>query len=288
MSLKTQFRRLRQAFAPMLRPVLEHVAPVRGFAGAVLARRQPAQVQVDGLVYDVHPGDFGVTLELTSAGAYEPGSLQVMLERLPEGGCFVDIGAHVGLFTLPAARRVGPGGKVFAFEPNPANRALLEANVQRNGFADVVEIIPAAVSAAAGRAVLHCCAWNTGDHRLLGAPSGRKGVEVDVVALGDFLAEREMHADVIKVDVQGAEVQVLEGLGTPDPLPALLLEYSPSMVVDAGDDPERLLAMMESAGWLLAMVDEDTGALTHGDAAAVRKACPHQSYVNLLAEVTRA
>ena len=279
-----EFRSLRQFLAPLMRPFLEHCGPLRSIASAQLARRQPKQIVLDGLRYDVHPGDFGVTLELVGTGTYEPGSLQVMLDQLPEGGCFIDVGAHVGLFTLPAARKVGSGGRVFAFEPDPNNRRLLEANIQRNGFGDIVQVIPAAVGQADGRAVLHCSAWNTGDHRLLGAPRGRTGVEVDVIALGGFLHREGVSANVIKIDVQGAEARVLQGLGTPAPLPSLLLEYSPSMVVDAGDDPAAMLDAMVAAGWRLHIIDEGSGDLLAGDAQFIKRRCPHRSYVNLLAE----
>lgn len=281
---KSRFRSFRQALAPLLRPVLEHGGPLRYVAAKVLAGRQPSSVEVDGLRFDVHAGDFGVTLELIAAGAYEPGSQQVMLDRLPQGGCFVDIGAHVGLFALPAARKVGPSGRVFAFEPNPENRALLEANVVRNGMEGIVEVVPCAVGDAAGTAVLHCSAWNTGDHRLFGAPRGRRRVDVEVVRLDEFLGARGCRADMIKIDVQGAEARVIAGLGVPDPLPVLLMEYSPSMVVDAGDDPEALLQGLVDSGWALSMVDEGSGSLTPGSVADVVKRCPHHAYVNLLIE----
>ncbi|MCH2135773.1 MAG: FkbM family methyltransferase [Phycisphaerales bacterium] len=284
MANKSRFRLLRQSLAPMLRPVLEHVGPLRFFASKVLARRQPRQVTLEGLRYDVPPGDFGVTLELLGTGTYEPGSLKVLLDLLPEGGTFIDVGAHVGLFTLPAARKVGPGGRVIAFEPDPDNRAMLEANIERNGFSDVVEVVAAAVSSQTGTATLHRSAWNSGDHRLLGAPRGRRGISVDVVALADVIADRALQVDAIKIDVQGAEARVLQGLGQPDPLPALLMEYSPSMMVDAGDDPQGLLAALEAGGWQLQIIDEGTGDLLGGDAAFVHRRCPYRSYVNLLAE----
>jgi len=284
MPAQNRFRRLRQLLAPMLRPVLEHGGPLRRLAIARLAKRQPSQVTLNGLRYDVHPGDFGVTLELIGTGQYEPGSLQVLLDLLPKGGTFIDVGAHVGLFTLPAARHVGDNGRVVAFEPDPDNRRLLEANIERNELGHIVEVIPAAVAAENGSAILHRSAWNTGDHRLLGAPRGRRGVPVDVVALGPFLKERGLKADAVKIDVQGAEARVIRGLGQPDPLPALLMEYSPSMVADAGDDPASLLEQLDSAGWQLHIIDEDTGDLLEGDPATIRRQCPHRSYVNLLAE----
>src|SRR5579884_2708762 len=56
---------------------------------------------------------------------------------LQPGDLFVDGGAHIGFFTLAAAARVGPSGRVIAFEPAPATRAALVRNLQLSGFANV-------------------------------------------------------------------------------------------------------------------------------------------------------
>ena len=116
----------------MLRPILEHVGVLRAPALWLLGRRQPDRVELDGCSYQVHPRDFGVTLELHSTGDYEQGTRRCIFEMLKPGMTFVDIGAHVGLFSVPAASCVGPSGRVFAFEPDPSNRQLLEANIESN------------------------------------------------------------------------------------------------------------------------------------------------------------
>ena len=65
----TNFNRLRAMLAPAIRPVLEWIPPVRWLAMKVLARRQPAEVEVEGLAFEVHPADFGVTFEIAQTGA---------------------------------------------------------------------------------------------------------------------------------------------------------------------------------------------------------------------------
>src|SRR5215471_19195745 len=72
--------------------------------------------------------------------------INIVARLLEPGDVFVDGGAHVGLFTLVAARRVGPGGRVIAFEPSPANRQRLLDNVALNGFTQV-DVRPEALAA---------------------------------------------------------------------------------------------------------------------------------------------
>src|SRR5262249_1753626 len=83
-------------------------------------------------------------------GAYEPGFYQPFVEKIKAGMVVFDVGAHVGIFTLGAAKRVGPNGRVFAFEPSPATFSLPEHQVLLNGWRDRVETVRGVVSDVAG------------------------------------------------------------------------------------------------------------------------------------------
>ncbi|MDP7070619.1 MAG: FkbM family methyltransferase [Phycisphaerales bacterium] len=280
----TTFNKLRSALAPAVRPILEYVPPVRWAAMWWLGRRQPSEVVVDGLAYAVHPADFGVTFEIARTGDYEPATRSACLELLEPGMTFVDIGAHVGLFAVPAAMAVGPEGHVHAFEPDPDNRALLERNVARHTCGNV-EVHPEAVAAAPGSLTLARSRYNTGDHRLVEGPS-RGGVSVDVIALAPWLATRGITPDVIKMDVQGAEPLVIRGMSDfleGDLALALLMEFAPAMLRSAGTDPSNLLADLVSHGFDLELIDERTGLRSQASVADIMSACPAHGYVNLLA-----
>ena len=80
------------------------------------------------------------------AGRHEPGVQSSIAERLRPGSCFIDVGADVGFFSLLAARLAGPGGRVVAIEPVPANADLIKANAMLNRF-DNVTIVTAAAGA---------------------------------------------------------------------------------------------------------------------------------------------
>jgi FkbM family methyltransferase len=278
----TTFCRLRASLAPLVRPVLEHVAPIRWVAMKWLTRRQPAEVQIGGLAYAVHPADFGVTFEIASTGDYEPVTRAACAAALKPGDTFIDIGAHVGLFTVPASAVVGATGRVIAFEPSPDNRLLLEANTKRHGCENV-EVVAAAVADRSGKMTLSQSRINTGDHRL-GETRGRSGVRVQVVALDEWLASRSLVPKVIKMDVQGAEPLVLAGmkelLGSEHPL-QVLLEFAPSMLRAAGSDPLRLLEGLQANGFVLHIIDERRGNTVSASPTDIMEACPSRGYVNL-------
>jgi len=278
----TTFCRLRSALAPAIRPVLAYVPPVRWMALKVLACRQPAEVEVGGVSFEVHPADFGVTFEIASTGDYEPVTRAACIKALQPGMTFIDIGAHVGLFAVPAAMAVGPEGRVVAFEPDPDNRRLLERNIARHGLDNVV-VVAAAVADQAGDITLNRSRFNTGDHRIDARPEAR-GVRVPMVSLDDWLEANDVQPDVIKMDVQGAEPLVLTGLQTvldgKRPL-HMLLEFAPAMLRASGTDPRDLLRRLDHSGFAMQVIDERTGDAVDAGVDAILRACPKRSYVNL-------
>ena len=74
---------------------------------------------------------------------------------------FVDLGANLGVFTLLGAKLVRPNGRVYAFEPEPANYSLLGKNIQANGYDDTVLAAPYAISDQSGEATLFLAKYGT-------------------------------------------------------------------------------------------------------------------------------
>ena len=184
-------------------------------------------------------------------GVWEPGETALLLGWLAPGMTFVDIGAHVGYYTVLAARRVSPGGLVFAFEPSPRNYELLLANVWRNELTNVV-CFPWAVSDHMGFLDLFLDERNTGDNRLFQGDRG-PGVRVRAVAL-DTLPSIRPPIDVVKIDVQGAEEAVIEGMKhllSRSPNARITLEYWPFGLRALGRDERRALEYYRSLGYRL-------------------------------------
>jgi hypothetical protein len=115
-----------------------------------------------------HEHDDWITPVLAQQRVLEPGETDFLESRLRAGMTFLDLGAHIGYFSLVAGRLVGPRGLVLAFEPDPRNFELLLANVWRNGLANVVRF-PWAVGEASCFASLYLL----GDE--YGRPSDRPG-----------------------------------------------------------------------------------------------------------------
>jgi FkbM family methyltransferase len=184
-------------------------------------------------------------------GVWEPGETALLLGWLAPGLTFVDIGAHVGYYTVLAARRVSPGGLVFAFEPSPRNYELLLANVWRNELTNVV-CFPWAVSDHTGFVDLFLDERNTGDNRLFQDDRG-PGVRVRAVAL-DALPSIRPPIDVVKIDVQGAEEAAIEGMKhllSRSPNARVTLEYWPFGLRALGRDERRTLDFYRSLGYRL-------------------------------------
>ena len=145
---------------------------------------------------------------------------RLMIERLRPGDTFVDVGAHYGYFSLLAARLVGDGGHVFAFEAAPRTHAVLADNVRAR---QTIEVVHAAASDAPGRLTFHefptyYSEYNTFDvSQFEGeawfAANPPRRLEVEAVTLAGVLAKapRAAPARLIKIDVEGAEALVIGG-----------------------------------------------------------------------------
>jgi FkbM family methyltransferase len=147
-------------------------------------------------------------------GTFEPSLLSKLKEVLRPGMCFLDIGSNVGIHSLHAARLVGPGGKVLAVEPQSKACALLEKNISRNAAANIQVARCALGPMDETRTFYHISKDDLGMNslRLRGdeTPLGSEVVEVRTL---ETLAEshRFQHVDVAKIDVEGAEMEVLRG-----------------------------------------------------------------------------
>ena len=127
------------------------------------------------------------------------------------GDVVLDIGANLGAYSLLFAQWVGPGGHVYAFEPAPEARRGLERHVRLNRCADRVTISGEAMSSAPGVAQFRA-AGPHGDNRLVAdGGSGGDRIGVKTTSIDDFCAKNRLAPALIKVDVEGAELDVLKG-----------------------------------------------------------------------------
>jgi len=182
-------------------------------------------------------------------GIYEIDKITAVQKLLKPGSTFVDIGANVGDYTLLAASLVGNAGRVLSFEPEPRNRGWLQQSIDLNGYKNI-DVFPVALSDGEGEASLYL-GEIAGYHTLIpGHPERQAGtITVKTRTLDSYLHElgRE-HVDMMKIDVEGAEMQVLRGARTTlgkNPNMILFLEIHP----DVGVDPEEVRSFLGQFGF---------------------------------------
>lgn len=151
------------------------------------------------------------SLFLSIDGEYQVFEKEIMEKEIESGDTVLDIGANIGYFTMIFADLVGACGKVFAFEPDPDNFALLKRNIEENGYKNV-ELIQKAALNRTGMHKLYLCEDNRADHRVYDSHDGRSWIEIHAVELDDYFKNYDGKIDFIKIDVQGAEGSVIEGM----------------------------------------------------------------------------
>lgn len=150
--------------------------------------------------------------------------------RLDAGMCVVDAGAYLGEFSLYASARVGPAGRVFLIEPDPSNLERLVHIFTLNGGKPAnLEVVNAGLwkesgvrefaSDMHGSSMLAIGAENSGEHgslhRFDEKISGAQKIEIQVLSLPDLVrAYKVGRLDFVKMDIEGAEVEVIEGAGS--------------------------------------------------------------------------
>lgn len=221
----------------LVREVIGRIsAKVRGkgrLARAVLGR----EITTRDVLLPTRDGSFVVpnldgptAFHLLLDGVYEPEEIDLVLDRLPMGGVFADVGANIGVYSVPAARKVGHAGRVLAFEASPRINRYLEQNLERNGVTNVT-VLRFAVGDANARAVPFYDAptENFGMGTMTNL-FGTDPVMVPSSTMDRLCSDAGVtHVDVMKVDVEGHEAGVFAGasnLLTSKAPPLILFEFN--------------------------------------------------------------
>jgi FkbM family methyltransferase len=172
---------------------------------------------------------------------------------LKPGDCVLDVGANIGIYTQFLADLVGIQGTVYAIEPDSRNLMLLQ---KLAGTHPQVHIIPALVGSESGEAELFVSPDLNVDHRSYDSGEGRLRRRIRALTLDEIVAGGPQ-VSAIKIDIQGAELRALRGardlLQSRKPL-LMILEYWPFGLRQAGENPEDLLALLESSGLTVEVV----------------------------------
>jgi FkbM family methyltransferase len=199
--------------------------------------------------------------DLTAGRLYEQETSNFLGTILAPGDTVIDIGAHVGYFSMLAATLVGPGGRVFSFEPEPRNYAHLLDHIELNGACNVCPM-HMAVGATPSIAEFFVNSDNDGGHALweVGrhpfneqtrlAPQSRK---VYVTSLDTMFGDRDMRSlKAIKIDAEGAEFAILVGARTliaATRIPFIVAEINRFGLESMGASEQMLRGLMEEMGY---------------------------------------
>jgi FkbM family methyltransferase len=177
---------------------------------------------------------------------------ETLCRYLKPGDCFYDVGAHIGFYSLIAARIVGQAGNIIAFEPDPDNAETLRENASKNDFS-AVSVVCAAMSDKDGVVRFHRSTQSDASrmsgmvisNNLPGMPESET-FSCQAVSLDSFCSSHPA-PNLIKIDVEGAELQVLDGARS------LLAQKKPVLIIEVHDlnDLSTVRTFLSGFGYIL-------------------------------------
>lgn len=197
-------------------------------------------VFVDGLKLWLDPVD---SLRLSVFGNWEPTASEFFENRIRPGDVVIDVGAHIGWYTLLAAKHVGKAGKVYAFEPNSDRFKTLKKNVTINQFTNVTAVNKAVLFF--GETSCSCALV--------------RAEEAPIVDLDHYLGMKRPRVDIIKIDVDGREIDVLHGMRkilNANRSIEIFIEFWPEGLARYGRSGEGLLSELSREGFHFFQIDE--------------------------------
>ncbi|MGA2237810.1 MAG: FkbM family methyltransferase [Candidatus Bathyarchaeia archaeon] len=233
-----------------------------------------AEIQGSKMYVDVFHPDASMRRTFrayATSKVHEKSTTDLFRSIVREGDVVVDLGANIGYFTMLAAKLVGKRGRVYAFEPEPRNYRYLLSNIELNGYDNVIAIHKA-VSDRSGKVKLFMCPYDTGHHtinkydgiqayRPTFVDEKKEFIEVDQISLDEFFQGVMTPVNVIKMDIEGAEMLALSGMSQliekNDTL-SMLVEFFPLLISKMGQSPEEFIRrILEDFGFEVFVVKED-------------------------------
>ncbi len=211
------------------------------------------RIQSAGFEIKLNPRDQSSSAFIDVLGCWEPLITGLFMKVLSKGQVIVDVGANIGWYTLLSAALVGPRGLVISFEPEPSNFALLAQSIARNAFSNV-RLLRAAVGDREGQTTLNLSSMSVG-HTLRNSLSAAEfigNLPVKIETLDSALSDLRTDIHLLKVDVEGAEPEVINGsmkLISSGRIKRIVMEWNPGSWVGLGENI-RLLFHAYRVYWL--------------------------------------
>jgi len=219
-------------------------------------------VQTTDFLMGVPSEEWRLASYLSAFGYFELGTETLFKSLLKKDMNVLDIGANLGIFTLHAAKA---GCNVYSYEPTPDIFKILKENIQLNGFAESnkVKSHNVAVGEKDGEATFVVYDDVSGHNTMFPNNKDGKKITVKVVSLDSHLPQGTP-IDVVKIDVEGAEWLVLNGMKriiAENPNIKIIMEYAAGHLKRANLDPDKLLSDIAEMGFEIYAIDDFTGEL---------------------------
>lgn len=197
---------------------------------------------LDGL-----PSSFNRTFQAYIVkGSWEEETTRLFKQYTKVGDTVIDVGANIGYYTLLAAKIVGNKGIVYAFEPDPNNYKLLNANIELNGYSNVVSI-QKAVSDKNDVVELYLNDNDVGAHTIYKPSKSKKSVKVVSVIIDDYFKGKEYPVNIVKMDIEGAEMAALSGMKNiikANPDIKIFVEFHIPWIIRSGASPDYYISQL--------------------------------------------
>lgn len=244
------------------RTLSERLSPfVWNFFLRILAgykKRKPTWVQGNRMFFPISSVEPPVGLVTGLKYAFEEATTSIFKQFLKKGDIVIDIGAHVGYYTLIAARRVGPTGKVYAFEPDPTNYAILQKNIKLNGYHNIIPVRKAIADRTAQMSLFLSNKDSMAHSLYCDSFVDEKSVDIETTTLDEFIPSGEYSSiSMIKMDIEGSEPKALEGmqhLAAESRSLKLIVEFLPQRLISAGVTPQEFLNKLAAMGFRIRSV----------------------------------
>lgn len=232
------------------------ISKIYNYAYRSLSPEGSILLNINGLKVYVE-GKSGIAKLLGIKGSYEEETTKLFSEILKEGMTVLDLGANIGYYSLLIGKQIGEKGKVFAFEPWHESFSILQKNIEVNGFKNIIPVAKA-VSNKCGRQKLFLSNDPLEHH--LGRESGSKFIETDVTTVDEFVREQNISVDLVKIDVEGTEMHVLEGMAetiSNNPHIKIITEFVPEHLEQNNCSPSAFLRKLFSYGFKLYVINDE-------------------------------
>lgn len=263
--MKESRARIRRRVCCGLRFVTRRLPSLYGFNAYLRWQRQWTPADEEYRVTDVdhtitmflRPYEFVDFALFYEAHLYERPEQLVLWSQLKTGSTFIDVGAHIGFYTLLAAKRVGPEGRVFSFEPDPDTYARLARNVKANPeLAPRIRLFEFAASDSVGVARLFRTSLGNMGGNTLAATGDAPAMPVKTTTLDQIFSKEALDPGraVVKIDVEGHEIRALRGFRetlSGKAKPVLVVEAADQHLRRAGASSEQLVQELEALDYRL-------------------------------------